>query len=387
MYTIVRCRLATRTRLVSDSWISITGSRISATGTMKQGVPEDGEVYDAGGGIVAPGFIDMHIHGYGGRSFDSEDEADLRAGSVALAQHGVTSFLATLPALSRRRTEAALEAIRRVMIAPEPDGARILGAHLEGPYLGPERPGAQDTSAIRPIDLAEVRDWLQYDSRLVRMMTFAPELAGSDDLIRLLSRYGVIPAIGHTVASYERTMAAIDAGAWYCIHAFNGMKPFHHRDPGPIAAVLSREHVHCEIIADGVHNHIGALRLLVRAKGCDRTLLVSDAIALAGSEQASGTIARSKVEVRGDAAQLGNGTLAGGVRALDHGLRVAVQALEEEGLPKVLRTVSQNQARVLGHENQLGGLAPGMAADLVVLDRGLKVRHVVLRGRPVHIEG
>jgi N-acetylglucosamine-6-phosphate deacetylase len=183
-------------------------------------------------------------------------------------------------------------------------------------------------------------------------------------------------------------MAAIDAGAWYCIHTFNGMKPFHHRDPGPIAAVLSREHVHCEIIADGVHNHIGALRLLVRAKGCDRTLLVSDAIALAGSEQASGTIARSKVEVRGDAAQLGNGTLAGGVRALDHGLRVAVQALEEEeGLPKVLRTVSQNQARVLGHENQLGGLAPGMAADLVVLDRGLRVRHVVLRGRPVHIEG
>lgn len=383
MYTIVNCRIAAQRRLATDCWISVSGGRIHAVGTMDEGAPSEGRVYDARGGIVVPGFIDVHIHGCGGYPFDSGDEEDVRGASLTLAQRGVTAFLATLPALPQRRTLPALQAIRKVMNDPEPDGARVLGVHLEGPFISPQRAGAQDPSAIRPISLSEAREWLQYDSRLVRMMTFAPELEGASELIRLLSRCGVVPSVGHTAASYEQTLAAIDAGAWCCAHTFNGMRPFHHRDPGPVAAVLARRHVHCEFIADGVHNHAGALELLVRAKGCDRILLVSDAISLAASSQTKGSVGGTNVTVHEGAAYLGDGTLAGSVRCLDHGLRFAAETLEDEGLPKVLRMLSANQARVLGHGDELGGLEPGMAADLVVLDHDLCVSHVVLRGRPL----
>jgi N-acetylglucosamine-6-phosphate deacetylase len=385
MYTIVNCRLATRTRVLQDRWVSLSGNRIEATGSMKKSPPTEGDVYDAQGGLVSAGFIDMHIHGYAGHSFSSGKEDDVRAGSVELAKTGTTSFLATVPAMDRADTQAALEAIREVMVRPEPKAARVLGVHLEGPYLNPDAAGAQDAGHIRPIDLNEVKDWLLFDSRLVKMMTFAPELDGAEDLIRQLARHGVVPAMGHTSATYDETLAAIDAGAWYCTHVFNAMKRFHHRDPGPLAAIFAREHVHCEYIADGVHSHPGALQLLVQAKGCDRTLLVSDATTLAGTDgDKQASVAGRTVTVSDGTARTKDGTLAGSVRTIDYGLRFAFRTLSEEE-SKVLRMTAMNQARVLAHEEEMGEISPGMTADLVVLDPDLRVTHVVVGGKPVEV--
>jgi len=383
MLVIVNCSIATRTRVLHYRWLAIEEGRIEATGRMVRGAPEADEYLDARGGVIVPGYVDLHIHGCAGYDLCDGTEESIRGASRELAKRGVVGFLVTAASLPHDRIVDVLRATRGVMDHPEQNGARVLGVHLEGPYISPKCAGAQNLEHVRPVDLNEAREWMSLDSDLVRIMTFAPELPGAIDLVKVLSRRDVVPAMGHTNATYEETMAAIDAGAWYSTHTFNAMRPLHHRDPGPIAAVLTHPRVHCEIIADGIHVHPGVVRMLMHAKGPDKTVIVSDNIVAAGLPDGEYEFTGRKVTVLDGAARLESGALAGSVKTLDRAVDLATGPRDDD-LPGFVRAMSTTPARVLGMAERCGEVEPGLRADLVFLDYDLRVMATMIGGRAVY---
>ncbi len=339
----------------------------------------DGMVVDGGAGTpngpaqhvsgtIVPGFVDLHCHGGGGYEFTDPDLDHVRA---ALAFHASLGNAATMLSLVTAPADVLLDQVRR--LAPLVESGEALGLHLEGPWLAQSRCGAQDPAAMRPPTTAEVDGLLEAAGGTVSMVTLAPELPGALEAIDLLVAAGVVVALGHTDADHGRTRAAIDRGARVGTHLFNGMRPFAHRDPGPVLALLDDERVVVELIGDGVHVDPAVVSSVAGRVGSGRVALVSDAMAAAGAADGRYRLGSLDVTVSGGVARLaGRDTIAGGTATMSalFARMLAGPPLgctsEAEGLLAAVEMTSGTPARVLGRSD-LGRLGIGAPARFVVV--------------------
>lgn len=328
-----------------------------------------------GGRIAAPGLVDLQVNGFAEVDVMAADAEGIRRVCTALTRHGVTSWLPTLITSPDAHTRRALGVIREVLDADVP-GARPLGVHLEGPFLSPQRLGTHPPEHRRDPDPDAVDEWRALAP--VVAMTLAPELPGALDLVKKLSADGVLVSLGHSDATAAEAHAGFDAGARTATHLFNAMRPLRHRDPGLPGAALARPDVTVQLIVDGHHLADDVVRL-VWAAARGRVVLVTDATEAAAREEGEYAIAGVPVEVREGAVRNDQGVLAGSALTLDAAVRNAV-ALGLD-LADVLTAVTATPARLVGRPD-LGKIAPGARADLVVLDDDLTVRDTFLAGRP-----
>jgi N-acetylglucosamine-6-phosphate deacetylase len=378
-HVIHSARLVDGGTVVEDGWVRFDGERIVARGTGRTWVAEAGGLptTDAAGDWLAPGFVDIHVHGGGGAAFDDGAEAIAR-GLALHRRHGTTRSVvslvtATIDSLAQRVREVA------ALAAADP---RILGSHLEGPFLDAGHKGAHDPALLRPPTAADVDLLLEAAGGTLRQVTLAPELPGGMDAIRALSAAGVAVAVGHTAADYDQALAAFDAGASILTHAFNAMPGLHHRAPGPVAAATRTPGVTLEIVNDGVHVHPEVVRMAFAAAP-GRVALITDAMAATGSADGDYRLGGLDVEVREGVARLAaGGSIAGSTLTLDDALRRAVL---EVGIPvaEAVRAVTSTPAAAVGRSGDLGRLLPGYAADAVLLDADFTVRQVWSAGAPV----
>ncbi|HLU33546.1 MAG TPA: N-acetylglucosamine-6-phosphate deacetylase [Natronosporangium sp.] len=340
---------------------------------------------DAGNHLILPGFVDIHSHGGGGYSFTAADPAAARAAAEFHLRHGTTTILASLVSAPAEELRAAVTAL-----APLVSEGVLAGVHLEGPYLSPSRRGAHDPAYLRDPSLAELADLLRRGGGAVRVVTLAPERPGGLEAVRWLAAQGVVVAIGHTDATYEQTRAAVAAGATVATHLGNAMGPVHHRAPGPVVALLAAPEVTCELIADGAHLHDGMLAFAARTAGPGRTALVTDATAAAGMPDGTYHLGGRPVTVSGGVVRLAGpdgspaaagAPLAGSTLTMDAALRRAIRA--GLSIVEAARAAATTPARAIGLGGTLGAIAPGLRADLVVLDPDLRVVRVVRAGTTV----
>jgi len=326
----------------------------------------------ATGPVIAPGFVDVHVHGWGGH--DATGDADALSGMArALLRRGVTSFLPTAPSLAAEELPRFADRVRAWMPGAPADGAEPLGFNLEGPFLAPARKGAHDPAVLRaPASFETGAIEALLDG--LRVITIAPELPGSVALIEQLAARGIVVSIGHSAATLVEAQAGYAAGARTTTHLFNAMTGVDHRSPGLAVAALTDDSAYVELIADRHHVHPALWPIITRTKPLDRLVLVSDALSLAGMGDGRTVVGGLEVEVRaGRATLLGTSTLAGSTIALD----TAVRNLVHEGLPlpAAVRAASANPITLLG-ETDRGRIEPGRRAHLVELDADLRVRRV-----------
>jgi len=370
-------RVVTPAGVLSPGWIRLAGSRIDAVGPGEPPRAPGLPVTDLRGQWVLPGFVDMHVHGGGGTSFTQGTAEDARAAAVFHRRHGSTTIVASLVTAPLTDLEA-----RSAMLAGLAREDVIAGIHLEGPFLSAARCGAQDPRHMIAPDVAAFERLHAAAAGWLRVITLAPELPGATALIKAAAGAGVIAAVGHTDATAGITSAAVDAGASHATHLFNGMRPLHHREPGPAGALLDRDEVSCEVIADGVHLNDIVIRVAARACGPGRLVLITDAMAAAGMPDGRYRLGSVRVDVAGGVARLaaegGPGAIAGSTATMAGVVRHAVAA----GLPvtDVAAAASTAPARVLGIGDRTGALRPGLDADLVVCDEEFGLRAVMRHG-------
>ncbi len=344
------------------------------------------------GHLIVPGFVDVHVHGGDGADVNGDDPSDIAESLDRLscfhASHGTTTMLATTVSDTPERLAASVSAIAAAARRRLP-GARIAGAHLEGPFLARARRGAQDPSALRLPDLSELDHLLELAAGSLRMLTLAPELPGSDQLIVRLRRAGVVVALGHSDADFETAHSAFEAGASHVTHLFNAMAPLHHRLPGLVGAALSHEGVSLELVADLHHVHPAVIALVARlAPG--RVVAVTDCTPAAGLPPGRHRLGRVEVVLEGDRVELADdpGTLAGSVLTMDQAVANLVFRVGLP-LPEALTAVTVAPGRLLERAAVpgIGRLAVGGPADLVVLRPDFEVALTVVAGRPVYDPG
>lgn len=357
---------------VAPGRVSIDDGLITAVDVDATGVPEDAA-------YIAPGLVDVHVHGWGGH--DAMGDRDALDGMArALLRRGVTSFLPTAVTAPLDDLTAFAERVRSWMPSAPGDGAEPLGFNLEGPFLADARRGAHDQMQLRaPADVSP--ETIETLTDGLRLLTVAPELAGATDLIGALSRAGVAVSLGHSAALVDEARKAFAAGASSTTHLFNAMSGFEHRSPGLAVAALLEDDAYVELIADGIHVHPTLWELITRLKPVDRLLLVSDAVPLAGTGDGRGRIGSLSVDVDGwRCTVVGTDTLAGSVIALDTAVRNVVAT--GVPLPAAVAAASRNPLALLGITDR-GRIAVGQRADLVELDDGLVVHRVMRRGTSI----
>jgi len=349
---------------IVDGAVEVDGDRITAI--------EPERVHS--GHFIVPGFIDMHVHGGGGYTFTTGDPDQARGAAAFHLAHGTTTLLASLVSSPYELMQAAVKAY-----APLVDEGVLAGVHFEGPYLSELRCGAQNPKFLRDPSTRELTELIDTGGGTVRMVTLAPERPGALEAIDLLVRHGIVAAIGHTDATHEQTVAAVAAGATVGTHVFNGMRPPHHRQPGPVFALLGAPSVVCEFVPDGAHLHDATLQFAVSVTGPDRAALVTDALSAAGMPDGGYDLGELSVDVVDGVARLaGSHSIAGSTLTMAAGLRRAV----ETGIPLVdaCRMAATTPAAALGLGTGVGALRAGLRADLVELSEDLQVVRVMRAG-------
>ena len=358
--------------LVSDGRIAAIGRQLDAPGA---------QVFDAGGALVMPGFIDIHTHGAVGVDMNGADEAGLAKVSAFFASQGVTGFLPTLLTDSHEALLTYVHAIGQA--APRiTQGAAVLGIHLEGPYLAAEYKGAMPEHLLMHTADAELfAKYQKASGGHVRYTTLAPEIPGVPGLIPRLNAMGIVCAMGHSGAGYDQCAACVDAGVRSVTHLGNAMRLFHQHDPAIFGVALERD-VYVEAICDGRHLHPGTVRLYLKAKGYDRVVAVTDSIMAAGLPDGSYKLGVNDVIVENGDAKLPNGVRAGSTLTMAQALR-NLMAFTGEGAETVSRLMTANPARLMGWAGK-GELDVGKDADLVLLDGDYQVARTVVGGRTVY---
>lgn len=340
----------------------------------------DLEVIDGRGLYLSPGFIDIHIHGAAGHdTMDSTYEA-INMISKAVIKSGVTSFLPTTMTMPMKSINKTLKNIREV-ISRGTSGARPLGVHLEGPFINPEYKGAQNDENIVSPDISLIENYLD----VIKIVTIAPELEGAKELAKSLTQGGIVVSAGHTGATYEKILEARRWGVNHITHLFNAMTGLHHRQPGAVGAALTLD-MTCEIIADFIHLHSVVIELVLKIKDPAEVILITDQMMAGSLGEGVYQLGGQKVFVKNGEARLENGQLAGSILTLDQAIR-NINKLKVLSLPRLFNLVTYNPARLLGLENEIGQIAPGCRADLVLMDEEFRVKNVYIDGREVVKEG
>ncbi|MEU2753085.1 N-acetylglucosamine-6-phosphate deacetylase [Streptomyces albidoflavus] len=359
---------------VDDGEVVIDGAHIGGSAPSAGQEPE-GERWDLSGHWIVPGFVDLHNHGGGGASFTSGTVDDVLTGIATHRAHGTTTLVA-----STVTGEMDFLSARAGLLSELTEQGDLAGIHFEGPFISPCRKGAHSEALLRDPHPADVAALLDASRGAARMVTLATELPGGLDSVRLLADRGVIAAVGHTDATYEQTVEAIDAGATVATHLFNAMPPLGHRAPGPIAALLEDERVTVELINDGTHLHPAALELAFHRAGADRVAFITDAMDAAGFGDGRYLLGPLEVDVVDGVARLvEGGSIAGSTLTLDRAFRRAA-LVDKLPVDQIVRALSANPARLLGLDHRIGSLEPGKDADLVVLDEEFEVKGVLRRG-------
>ncbi len=342
----------------------------------------DDTVVDAAGKILVPGLIDLHNHGRMVADAMDATRASLAVIAKNQLRHGVTGFLITTRAAPLDRTLRVIENAVAYIRDPEPDGATPLGLYLEGPFFADAKKGAQRFEDRGTVDLGALDRMLDAGDGLIRVVSLAPELTGAAEAIRRIIAAGAVAAAGHTDCDYENALTAIEAGIRLGTHTFNAMRPLTHRDPSILGACLTDRRVFCEAIVDGIHLHPATVALLLKMKGPDRMILVSDSVAAAGIPAGTYEYGGRKVVVKDGAVRLEDGTLAGSTLSLDAALR-NVMRFTGCSLRGAVRMAAATPAALIGCGAHKGSVAVGMDADFALLDIKRQVSSVFLGGRKV----
>ncbi len=338
---------------------------------------EDTETVDADGLYLIPGFIDLHIHGYGGADASDGTEESLDIMSKGIIKNGVTAFLPTTMTLSYPELYTAFDAIRHYMKIPAKDGAEVLGAHAEGPFISEKRKGAQDPVNIKKID----PDFVIGNSDVIKIITLAPE--EDDDfagIIKIKKETGTVLSIGHTNADFNTAVRSFKAGITHATHLFNAMTPITHREPGASGASLFSENVSCELICDTFHVHPALFPAVHKIKGC-KLNLITDSLRCAGLPDGNYESGGLSVSKKGIECRLSDGTIAGSVLKLNE----AVRNLNKAGIPlyEAVNCASLYPAMTLGVDGIRGQIKKGLLADFSLCDGQLNVNSVYKRGKKV----
>ncbi len=377
-FAIVNVDIITPFRVIEHGSVLVDGKRIVAIGTSEEvDIPASVRRMDFEGMMLTPGFVDVLVHGGGGYGFADMKYEAMEQISSFFFKHGTTGMLAAL--YSKPEREMVADIKRIVDFVGKSKGSNIWGIHLEGPFINPELHGAMKADYLWKPD---VKGWnTLYDASkgLIRLMTIAPELTGVEEVMRAAATNDVVLSIGHSAATYQEVLNAIDNGAAHVTHMFNAMSPIHHREPGVALAALLHNELKIELIADGIHIHPAVMKLLYKVKGEGGILLITDAIRASGMPDGEYVFMDQKVLVKGDKAYLTDGTLAGSTLTMEKAVRNMVR-LVEVPITKAVRMASLNGAKVLGLEHHKGILAVGKDADLVVLDKDFNVHLTVFEG-------
>lgn len=369
-------RVITPSRDLTPGVVEIRGGRIAR---VREGRAKRPHVK---GAVLAPGLIDLQINGMAGVDFATcENDADLERAHRLLLSTGVTAYLPTLISSPLVQLRAALVLWRKFRDAAQ--APRVLGVHLEGPYLNDKYAGAHDLDYLRPPNRQEFTSLLDMAPGLVRLVTIAPELPGATPLIKAAVKRSVAISAGHTAATYDQAQSSFATGVSMVTHLFNAMRPMHHREPGIAGAALADDRIVTSLIADLVHLHPSVIRMTLALKSFRRVALVTDAIAAAGTRSRTSHLG-GRVLAIGDAPRLAGGTLAGSLLTLDQAIRNLVSL----GVPlrEAVLMASEVPATVL-RRRDLGRIAPSARADLVMFDRALRVQKVYVDGRLVYSKG
>lgn len=353
--------------------VTVCGDRIGEVGS---GLAGDG-VIDLPGCLVSPGFVDIHIHGCAGADTCDGKRESIEKMASCLIGKGVTSFCPTTMTVALPEIESALSVVKECMDNP-PEGAAVIGVNMEGPYISPERRGAQSEAFVRRPDAEEFRRLYDGCGGIVRLVDIAPEREGADEFIEKVSKYCCV-SMAHTEADYDQAVKAFQLGITHVTHLFNAMSGMNHRAPGAVGAVFDSSSVCAELICDGFHIHPAVLRTAFRILGEERTVVVSDSMRAAGLPDCVSELGGQTVYVKNGQARLGNGTIAGSTTNLYDEIKNLVRF----GVPlrQVFRSATLNPAAEAGKEDEIGSIRPGKYADFVVLDKELNLKMVIAKGK------
>lgn len=383
-FQITHAEVVTPRGIIHDGAVVVEEGLIAYVGStsgMPSESPASSTTIDAGGSYVLPGFIDVHVHGGMLEDFSSPSKKAFDEITKLHCSQGTTSMLATTMTMPKAVIEEVLEEVHAYMSDDMPY-AQLAGVHLEGPFISPKWPGAQNPAHIVPPNRSWVEAWNKKYPGLIKQVTFAPEREGALELIRYLRKEGIVASAGHTDASYEEIMTAVEVGLHHAVHTFNAMTPLHHRKPGTAGAVLSTPAISAEIIADGIHVHHAAIRLLAQVKNDGNLILITDAMSAAGLGDGEYMLGDLPVIVKDNVCTLkdSDNTLAGSTLTMIRGFRHLVR---EVGLSveRASQAASLNPARLIRIDHLTGSVETGKQADLLLIDQELNLQTTWVKGR------
>lgn len=375
---LVGGKIITPFRIVNNGTIIIEDGIISEIGKRDTSIPDGCEVIDVSGRMITPGFVDLLVHGGGGNGFADENSDSIQKVSEYFLSNGSTTVLGSLFAKPHKQLLNDLDRLSTYIINnPQ---SNIYGIHMEGPYLNPELKGAMNEGYLWKPSIESWEAMWEASKGLIKIMTIAPELPGAIEVMRAAAKKGVVLSIGHSMATYDEIELAIDNGAAHVTHIFNAMRPFHHRHPGVILGSLLRNELKIELIADKLHVHPAVMELLLKLKGANGIILITDSIRAGGMHEGEYEFADQKVFMKDQKAFLEDGTLAGSTLTLNMAIKNLVESANAK-ITEAVRMASLNGAKVLNIENRKGILAAGKVADIVVMNDNYEIEMTIIKGK------